>query len=161
MNSLIQQKVTWIVQLSTNDRIDSLFAGAMFCADLFRNKPCIFTFILALFHLYLMVVLLDSFGRTWKSRMGSHLWLIRTIWSAESSYNLVSTSCCCTWSGAVHAWCFNIVKKCIGDWSRSQNSKFTRIIKLKLTYLLSVCIFLPPKQISARSARSHSKFSLP
>ena len=34
----------------------------------------------------------------------------------------------------------------IGDFSRSQNSKFTRIIKLKLTHLVSVCIFLPLQQ---------------
>ena len=39
-----------------------------------------------------------------------------------------------------------IIKKCIGDFSRSQNSKFTRIIKLKLTYLVSVCIYLPLQQ---------------
>ena len=39
-----------------------------------------------------------------------------------------------------------IIKKCIGDLSRSQNSKFTGIIKFKVTYLVSVCIFLPLKQ---------------
>ena len=35
-----------------------------------------------------------------------------------------------------------IIKKCIGDLSRSQNSKFTGIIKFKVTYLVSVRIFL-------------------
>ena len=35
-----------------------------------------------------------------------------------------------------------IIKKCTGDFSWTQNSKFTRRRMLKLTYLVSVCILL-------------------
>ena len=44
---------------------------------------------------------------------------------------------------------WQIIKNCIGDFSWSQNSKFTRIIKLKLKYL-----------VSAQNSHSCLKFSL-
>ena len=61
------------------------------------------------------------------------------------------------WGDVTQLW---IMKKCIGDSNRSQNSKFTRKVKLKLTYLVSV-YFLAAVTISARSARSSEKFAPP
>ena len=48
---------------------------------------------------------------------------------------------------------------CIRDFSRSQNSTFTRMIKLKLTYLVSVCISCRCSKVSSLRSLSLKIFA--